>query len=127
MSSAKSGAASGAGFVAALGVRLRELRQGAGLSLVELAHLMGREPSFYSHLSRLEHGRFKYPSLVLVADYLRACRASFSDLLPVLSTYTDRPPVREARIPTGGFSPGACFLRANGSNSTGSLKALLPD
>jgi hypothetical protein len=58
---------------------------------------MGREPSFYSHLSRLEHGRFKYPSLVLVADFLRACRASFSDLLPVLDTYTDKPPVRETR------------------------------
>ncbi|MFO7638100.1 MAG: hypothetical protein R6X14_02170 [bacterium] len=25
--------------------------------LGELAHLMGREPGFYAHLSRLEHGR----------------------------------------------------------------------
>jgi len=91
---AVSGAVPGPAFAAALGVRLREIRQAAGLSQEELAHMMGREPSFYSHLSRLEHGRFTYPSLVLV---------------------------------TGGFSPGACFLRANGSNSTGSLKALLPD
>ena len=34
----------GSGFASELGVRLRELRQGAELSLVELAHLMGREP-----------------------------------------------------------------------------------
>ncbi|MFO7676350.1 MAG: hypothetical protein R6X12_08555 [bacterium] len=45
----------------------------AGLSLVELAHLMRREPGFYSHLSRLEHGRVGRPTLRLIADYLRAC------------------------------------------------------
>ena len=89
--------------------------------------MMGQKPSYNAHLSQLERGQVPSPSLALVADYLRACRASFADLLPVLSTYTDKPPVQETRIPTGGFSPGACFLRANGSNSTGSLKALLPD
>jgi transcriptional regulator with XRE-family HTH domain len=86
-----------AGFAPALGARLRELRRRAGLSLVELAHLMGREPAFYSYLSRLEHGRVRYPSLVLVADYLRACRASFADIGPVLDRYTGLPPAREPR------------------------------
>jgi len=87
-----------AGFVAALGVRLREIRQRAGLSLVEVAHMMGQEPSYRAHLSQLERGQVPSPSLVLVADYLRACRASFADLLPVLSIYTDKPPVREPRV-----------------------------
>jgi len=93
-----SGAAPGSGLASALGVRLREIRQGAGLSLVETAHVMGRKPSYYSQLSRLEHGRFKYPSLMLVADYLRTCRASFADLVPMLSEYTNQPPVRESRV-----------------------------
>ncbi|MFO7676549.1 MAG: hypothetical protein R6X12_09570 [bacterium] len=39
------------------GAALRGLRPRAGLSLVELAHLMGRKPGFCSHLSRLQHGR----------------------------------------------------------------------
>ena len=46
----------------------------------------------------LESGRRRYPTLALVADYLRACRASFSDLLPVLSVYTNQVPVREPRV-----------------------------
>ena len=77
---AVSGAVPGLELASPPGVRLRELRLGAGLSLVELAHLMGREQTYYSHLSRLEHGRVRYPSLVLVADFLRACRASFEDV-----------------------------------------------
>ncbi|MFO7674885.1 MAG: helix-turn-helix transcriptional regulator [bacterium] len=87
----------GAGEAAVLGAGLRGLRLRAGLRLVELAHLMGREPGFYAYLSRLERGRLGPPTLRLVADYLRACGASFGELVPVLDRYTSRPPVRETR------------------------------
>jgi transcriptional regulator with XRE-family HTH domain len=97
-SPAESAAVPGSGFVAVLGVRLREIRQAAGLSQEELAHMIGQEPSYRAHLSQLERGQVPSPSLVLVADYLRACRASFADLGAVLGGYTDRPPVREPRI-----------------------------
>ncbi|MFO7676068.1 MAG: hypothetical protein R6X12_07125 [bacterium] len=39
------------GEAVALGAALRGLRLRAGLSLIELAYLMGRKPGFYSHLS----------------------------------------------------------------------------
>jgi transcriptional regulator with XRE-family HTH domain len=97
-SPAESAAVPGSGFVAVLGVRLREIRQAAGLSQEELAHMIGQEPSYRAHLSQLERGQVPSPSLVLVADYLRACRASFADLGAVLGGYTDRPPVREPRV-----------------------------
>jgi transcriptional regulator with XRE-family HTH domain len=97
-SPAESGAGSGSGFTSALGIRLREIRRGAGLSQVELAHMIGQKRSYNAHLSQLERGQVPSPSLVLVADYLRACRASFEDLQAVLGGYTDQPPVREPRV-----------------------------
>ncbi|MFO7675330.1 MAG: helix-turn-helix transcriptional regulator [bacterium] len=84
------------GATVAPGAALRGLRRRAGLSLVELAHLMGRKPGFYSHLSRLEHGRVGRPTLGLVAHCLRACPrvarrracgASFGELAPVLDRH----------------------------------------
>lgn len=81
-----------------MGARLRQLRRQARLTLAELAYVMGHPPGFASHLSRLEAGRLASPSLALVADFLRACRASFADLLPALAEYTGRPPVRARRI-----------------------------
>ncbi|HDQ99802.1 MAG TPA: hypothetical protein ENN51_05920 [candidate division WOR-3 bacterium] len=56
---------------------------------------MNRKPSFNLHLSRLENGKLSQPSLRLVADYLRACRASFNDILVPLAQYTNLPPLRE--------------------------------
>ena len=97
-SPAESCVAPGTGFVSALGARLREIRRGAGLSQVELAHMIGQKPSYNAHLSQLERGQVPSPSLVLVADYLRACRVSFEDLQAVLGRYTDQPPVREPRV-----------------------------
>ncbi len=85
-------------FTPELGTRLRALREKADLSLVELSHLMGRRPGYHSHLKRLEAGQVPFPSFALVADYLRACRASFDDLSPMLGKYTGRPTVREPRI-----------------------------
>ncbi|MFO7676485.1 MAG: hypothetical protein R6X12_09245 [bacterium] len=63
----------GPGETVALGAALHGLQFRAGLSLVALAHLMGRESGFYSRLSQLEHGRLRRPTLGLIADYLRAC------------------------------------------------------
>jgi hypothetical protein len=60
--------------------------------------MMGQKPSYNAHLSQLERGQVPSPSLVLVADYLRACRASFADLESVLGGYTGQGPVREPRI-----------------------------
>ncbi|MFO7676636.1 MAG: hypothetical protein R6X12_10020 [bacterium] len=89
-------AGSSPGETVAPGAALRRLRLRGGLSLVELAHLMGRKPGFYSHLSRLERGRLRHSSLGLIADYLRACprvarrRAcgmSFGELASVLDRY----------------------------------------
>jgi transcriptional regulator with XRE-family HTH domain len=93
-------ARAGQGFVFTLetGGRLRQLRGQAGLTLEEAAYVMGHPPGFASHLSRLERGKVPTPSLGLVAAFLRACRASFADLLPVLGAYTGRPPVRETRL-----------------------------
>lgn len=80
-----------------LGSRLRELRERAGLSQRELAHVMGRKPGSQGRITRLESGKLKHPTFGLVADYLRACGASFRELEPVLDRYTNRPPVRETR------------------------------
>jgi len=64
-------------FPADLRSRLRELRKKAGLLQDELAKKMGRPGRHAGSLvSRLEQGEVKYPTFALVADYLRACRAS---------------------------------------------------
>jgi transcriptional regulator with XRE-family HTH domain len=85
-------------FTPEMGARLRELRERAGLSITEIAHVMGHRVEYRSYLKRLESGRLRYPTLAMVADYLRACRASFLDFLPQLSSYTNQAPVREPRI-----------------------------
>jgi hypothetical protein len=45
----------------------------------------------------LERGTFGNPTLGLVADYLRACRASFVDIADLLEAYTSKPTVLEQR------------------------------
>jgi transcriptional regulator with XRE-family HTH domain len=85
-------------FVAStrLAAELRRLRKRAGLSQAGLARAMGREGKRSQNIvSRLERGDVKYPSLALVADYLRACRARFDDILGVLNEYATQPPVPE--------------------------------
>jgi len=76
------------------GARLRELRKRLGLSLRTLALLMDRQGSgAHVQLARLEQGKVKYPSINLIADYLRACGAGFEDLLDLLKAYTVQVPV----------------------------------
>ena len=85
-------------FGPGFGARLRELRKRRKLSLRQLALLMDRhQPGSFNLLAKLERGDVKYPSLAVVADYLRACRAGFRDLLPMLDEYTSQPPVLRAK------------------------------
>jgi len=42
-------------------------------------------------VSRMEKGSVPFPSLGLVADFLRGCRAGFGDILDVLDLYTNLP------------------------------------
>jgi len=56
---------------------------------------MGRSPGFAGYLSRLERGSLKGSSVALVAGFLRACRASMKDLVPLFDRYTAQPTVIE--------------------------------
>ena len=73
-----------------LGLRLRGLRKRARLTQDGLARLAGRGWD-HALVSRLETGRLDNPGLGLVADYLRACRASFSEIADLLDEYTSQP------------------------------------
>ncbi|OYD16570.1 hypothetical protein CH330_02535 [candidate division WOR-3 bacterium JGI_Cruoil_03_51_56] len=85
-------------FPPELGKRLRELRKQAGLTQQELAELMGRcGPTMRNWVTRLERGRLKYPTIAMIADYLRACRAGFNDIADILNSYTSQPVVAEKR------------------------------
>jgi transcriptional regulator with XRE-family HTH domain len=81
-----------------MGRRLRALRLQAGLTQQELAVLMGRQgKGNHFVVGGLERGTFENPTLGLVADYLRACRASFMDIADLLEAYTSKPTVLEQR------------------------------
>jgi transcriptional regulator with XRE-family HTH domain len=85
-------------FTREMGARLRELRLKAGVTQQELAVLMGRQGKGCAYLvSRFECGHVPYPSFGFVADYLRACRASFADIADPLNAYTSQPTVIEQR------------------------------
>jgi transcriptional regulator with XRE-family HTH domain len=73
-----------------LGLRLRDLRRRAQLTQDGLAKLAGRGWD-HALVSRLEAGRLKNPGLGILADYLRACRASFSEIADLLDQYTSQP------------------------------------
>jgi transcriptional regulator with XRE-family HTH domain len=75
---------------AELGPRLRELRHRAGLRQSDVARLVsGRWDQ--TMVSRLETGDMENPTLGLVADYLRVCRAGFEDITDILKQYTSKP------------------------------------
>jgi len=73
-----------------LGARLRSVRRAARLTQAGLAKAVGSGWD-QALVSRLESGDYPNPGLALVADFLRACRASFDDLSDVLNEYTSRP------------------------------------
>jgi len=85
-------------FTEEMGLRLRALRLKEGLTQQELAVLMGRQgKGNHQLIGKVERGHAPYPSLGFVADYLRACRASFADIADLLEAYTSRPTVIEQR------------------------------
>jgi len=85
-------------FTPEMGLRLRELRLREGMTQQELAVLMGRQgKGNHQLIGKVELGKAPYPSLGFVADYLRACRASFTDIADLLNAYTSRPTVIEQR------------------------------
>jgi transcriptional regulator with XRE-family HTH domain len=73
-----------------LGLRLRSLRKRAALTQAGLARLAGGSME-QGLVSRLESGLHTNPTLTLVADFLRACRASFSEIADLLDQYTSQP------------------------------------
>jgi len=79
-----------------LGERLRVLRLKAGLTQMELARAMGRVgKKAGNRVGRIERGDERYPSLGLVADFLRGCRAGFKDILDILDLYTELPTTQQ--------------------------------
>ena len=79
-------------FPSELGRRLRDLRLKAGLTQPELAQAMGRTGKGKANIvSRMEKGSVRFPSLGLVADFLRGCRVGFRDILDILDLYTELP------------------------------------
>ncbi len=85
-------------FTPELGERLRGLRLQAGLSQNAVARMMGRLGRKSSTLiSRLESGKNRCPTLGLIADFLKACGATFSDISDVLDQYTIGSPVAGKR------------------------------
>ena len=79
-----------------LGRKLREFRVRAGLTQQELAGLMGRHgKGGHTIVGNLELARTRNPTIGLIADFLRACRAGFSELAPFLDRYTSRPTIAE--------------------------------
>lgn len=85
-------------FTPEMGLRLRELRFREGMTQQELVVLMGRQgKGNHQLIGKVELGKAPYPSLGFVADYLRACRASFADIADLLNAYTFQPTVLEQR------------------------------
>ncbi len=83
-------------FPPELGQRLRDLRLKAGLTQPELAQAMGRTGRGRANIvSRMENGTVRFPSLGLVADFLRGCRAGFGDILDILDLYTSLPTTQQ--------------------------------
>jgi transcriptional regulator with XRE-family HTH domain len=81
---------------AEFGERLRRLRRRAGLTQAQLAEATGRGwPN--TMVSKLEAGDYPNPGIAVLADYLRACRGSFADLLDLLDDYTSRPTLPELK------------------------------
>jgi transcriptional regulator with XRE-family HTH domain len=83
-------------FPPELGRRLRDLRLKAGLTQPELAQAMGRTGKGRACIvSRMEKSSVRFPSLSLVADFLRGCRAGFRDITDVLDLYTNLPTAQQ--------------------------------
>jgi transcriptional regulator with XRE-family HTH domain len=66
------------GFTPEMGRRLRALRKAAGLTQSAIAEKLGLgRRTGKASVSRLELGRLRHPTLDFIADYLKACGATF--------------------------------------------------
>ncbi|MDW7988471.1 MAG: helix-turn-helix transcriptional regulator [candidate division WOR-3 bacterium] len=73
-------------FTKELGIKLRKIRQDAGLTQKEVAQRIGfRSKSAQSYIARLESGAIKNPRIRLILDYLRACNYAWSRFFSELS------------------------------------------
>jgi transcriptional regulator with XRE-family HTH domain len=92
-------------FPEELGERLVALRRKRGYTQQQLAAEMGRTgQGSRTIVCRLERGKFRSPSLRLLGDYLRGCRAGFDDVADILRKYTEQP--------TAAHQAGAAAVRA---------------
>lgn len=82
----------------ALGARLKQIRQQAGLSQMKLARLIGFEPAHgYKYILRLEKGQVPNPTLRTIAACIEACSAGWQavvDVLPATGTVTAPAPAQ---------------------------------
>jgi transcriptional regulator with XRE-family HTH domain len=99
-------------FTPEMGRRLRQIRESIGFKQSDVARMMGRTSRGAGNIiSRLENGKVPYPSLGLIADYLRACDRSFHAIADVLSAYVKesarkvRPGEVTGRVGTAGRKP----------------------
>jgi len=112
-------------FTPELGARLRELRERAGLSQEGVGRRMGRTGKGCGTIvHRLESGRSRQPTLGLIADFLKACGATFHDLLDELDGYTGKPK-RRRRRKTRAEKVAAVQRKANRLAREGKLEELL--
>jgi transcriptional regulator with XRE-family HTH domain len=86
----------------ALGGRLKELRQKAGISQMKLAELIGFDPKHgYKYVLRLEKGLVPNPTLRTIAAFLEACGAawqSVADVLPATGTVSAPTPSQSSIV-----------------------------
>jgi transcriptional regulator with XRE-family HTH domain len=98
--------------LAALGGRLKQIRQQSGLSQMKLAKLIGFDPAHgYKYILRLEKGQVPNPTLRTVAAYLEACGTGWQavvDELPSTGTVSASPLFPSARSPR--LVPGSMTL-----------------
>jgi transcriptional regulator with XRE-family HTH domain len=75
-----------------LGARLRELRERAELSQMQLAERMGFDPTHgYKYVFRLEKGQVPNPTLRTITAYLESCGAGWADVTGLLPATTAAP------------------------------------
>ncbi|MBM3315188.1 helix-turn-helix domain-containing protein [candidate division WOR-3 bacterium] len=90
-------------FAREMGDLLGQARVRAGLAQRQVGIALGLKPrDAQAFVSRIEHGRAGSPTLRLVLDFLRACRATADDLKPFLIRHLSEPlavPERRARKP----------------------------
>jgi transcriptional regulator with XRE-family HTH domain len=107
-----------------MGARLRAIRQSLGYKQSDVAAMMGRKSAgAVTIISRLELGKVPYPSLGLIADYLRACDSSFHAIGDVLGAYIKADPRKVKTADTAGRVTGTRPAARKGQSADSSRRA----